>query len=104
MYDVATWKEVVRQPLEGAWLSRVVFTPDGRNLVGISDAEANVVVVDTETWGQSAVLSGHRGNLTDVDVSPDGRLIASSDSTGLVRIWDLSTGEALQGIPLQEQV
>jgi WD40 repeat protein len=39
-----------------------------------------------------------------VDVSPDGRLIASRDSTGLIRIWDLSTGEALQGIPLQEQV
>jgi WD40 repeat protein len=50
----------------------------------------------------SAVLSGHRGNLTDVDVSPDGCLIASSDSTGLVRIWNLSTGEALQGI--QEHV
>ena len=35
---------------------------------------------------------------------PDGRLIASRDSTGVIRIWDLSTGEALQGIPLQEQV
>jgi WD40 repeat protein len=81
-----------------------VFAPDGRNLVGISETEANVVVVDTETWEQSAVLSGHRGNLKDVDVSPDSRLIASSDSTGLVRIWDLSTGEALQGIPLQQQV
>jgi WD40 repeat protein len=104
VYDVATWKEVVRQPLEGAWLRVVVFTPDGRNLVGISDEAANVVIVDTETWEQSAVLTGHRGNLKDVDVSPDGHLIASSDSTGLVRIWNLSTGEALQGIPLQEQV
>ena len=103
VYDVATWKEVVRQPLEGAWLRNLVFTPDGRNLVGASDAEANVVVVDTETWEQSAVLSGHRGTAKDVDVSPDSRLIASSDSTGLVRIWDLSTGEALQGIPLQER-
>jgi DNA-binding SARP family transcriptional activator/WD40 repeat protein len=104
VYDVATWKEVVRQPLEGAWFRVLVFAPDGRNLVGISETEANVVVVDTETWEQSAVLSGHRGNLKDVDVSPDSRLIASSDSTGLVRIWDLSTGEALQGIPLQQQV
>ena len=104
VYDVATWKEVVRQPLEGAWLRNLVFAPDGRNLVGASDAEANVVVVDTETWEQSAVLSGHRGTAKDLDVSPDSRLIASSDSTGLVRIWDLSTGEALQGIPLQEEV
>jgi WD40 repeat protein len=103
VYDVATWKEVVRQPLEEAWLSTLVFTPDGRNLVGASEG-GNVVVVDTETWEQSAVLSGHRGKIKDVDVSPNGRLIASSDSTGLVRIWDLSTGEALQGIPLQEQV
>ena len=104
VYDVATWKEVVRQPLEGAWLRNLVFSPDGRNLVGASDAEANVVVVDTETWEQSAVLSGHRGTARDVDVSPDSRLIASSDSTGLVRIWNLSTGEALQGIPLKNEV
>jgi WD40 repeat protein len=104
VYDVATWRETVRQPLEEAWLSKVVFTPDGRHLVGISDAEANVVVIDTETWEQSAVLTGHRGNLKDVDVSPDGRLIASSDSTGLVRIWDASTGEALQGIPFEQAV
>ena len=89
VYDVATWKEVVRQPLEGAWLRNLVFSPDGRNLVGASDAEANVVVVDTETWEQSAVLTGHRGTAKDVDVSPDSRLIASSDSTGLVRIWNL---------------
>jgi WD40 repeat protein/DNA-binding SARP family transcriptional activator len=102
VYDVATWKEVVRRPLEVAWLRVVVFSPDGRNLVGISDAE--VVVFDTETWEQPALLSGHRGNLKDVDVSPDSRLIASSDSNGLVRIWDLSTREALQGIPLQQQV
>jgi WD40 repeat protein len=104
VYDVATWKEVVRQPLEDAWLSKIVFTPDGRNLVGISWAGGNVVVVDTETWEQSTVLSGHRGDLKDVDVSLDGRLLASSDSTGLVRIWNLSTGEALQGIPLREPV
>jgi WD40 repeat protein len=102
VYDVATWKEVVRQPLEVPWLRVIVFTADGRNLVGISDAE--VVVFDTETWRQPAVLTGHRGNPKDVDVSPDSRLIASSDSTGLVRIWDVSTGEALQGIPLQQQV
>jgi serine/threonine protein kinase/DNA-binding SARP family transcriptional activator/WD40 repeat protein len=104
VYEVVTWKEVVRRPLEEAWLSKVVFTPDGRNLIGISDAEASVVVVDTATWEQSAVLTGHRGNLRDVDVSPDGRLIASSDSTGLVRIWEVSTGEALQGIPFEQTV
>jgi WD40 repeat protein len=103
VYEVGTWKEVVRQRLpEGAWLSNVVFTPDGRNLVGASDA-GYVVVIDTETWEQSAVLSGHRGDLKGVRVSPDGRLIVSRDSTGLVRIWDLSTREALQGIPLQGQ-
>ena len=27
VYDVATWKEVVRQPLEGAWLRNLVFSP-----------------------------------------------------------------------------
>jgi WD40 repeat protein len=102
VYDVATWKEVVRQPQE-AWLGTLVFSPDGRNLVGGSE-DGNIVVIDTETWEQSAVLSGHRGKIKDVDVSPDGRLIASADSTGLVRIWNLSTGEALQGIPLSEQV
>ena len=80
-----------------------VWNATSGELLHNSDAGGNVVVVDTETWEQSAVLSGNGGALKGVRVSANGRLIASRDSTGLVRIWDLSTGEALQGIPLHGQ-
>ena len=104
VYDVATWKEVVRQPLEEAWLGNLVFTPDGRNLVGTSERTGTSSSSTRRPGSNRQSCPVIAARLKDVDVSPDGRLIASSDSTGLVRIWNLSTGEALQGIPLQEQV
>jgi WD40 repeat protein len=70
-------------------------------LVGGS-ATAKVVVFDTATWKQTSSLVGHEGVIKDLEISPDGTKIASSDAFGLVRIWDLKTGEPLQAIPIGE--
>jgi WD40 repeat protein/DNA-binding SARP family transcriptional activator len=100
VFDTGTWQELERRSLEEGFLEQLVFTPDGRYLVGGSGA-SRIVVLDTETWRPTASLAGHQGVVKDVAISPDGNLIASSDSYGLVRIWSLATGEPLQGIPFQ---
>ncbi len=38
-------------------------------------------------------LKGHKGAVLSVAVSPDGKWFASASNEGLVKIWDLSTGE-----------
>jgi len=103
VFDTGTWQELERRSLEEGFLQQLVFTPDGRYVVGGSGA-SRIVVLDTETWRAADSLPGHQGVVKDVAISPDGSLIASSDSYGLVRIWSLPTGEPLQGIPFQRVI
>jgi WD40 repeat protein len=60
-------------------------SPDGR-LKAVIDG-VNIKIVDASTGRLLHTLSGHRGTVTDVAFSPDGRLLASGDSDGLVIIW-----------------
>ena len=39
-----------------------------------------------------AVLRGHRGPVTDVRVSPDGRLVITTSRDNDARVWDAETG------------
>jgi WD40 repeat protein len=41
------------------------------------------------------VLSGHKGRLTDLAYSPDGRLIVTASDDGTARVWNAHTGTAL---------
>ncbi|MFN0057798.1 MAG: protein kinase domain-containing protein [Planctomycetota bacterium] len=40
-------------------------------------------------------MPGESGNVFCVDISPDGRRLVSGGSDGIVRLWDLESGEAL---------
>ena len=45
---------------------------------------------------RSKILIGHQAPILAADASPDGQVIASSDRSGAVKIWDLPTGRELQ--------
>ena len=44
---------------------------------------------------QLAVLEGHTGGVWGVELSADGRLLASGSFDGTVRLWDTSSGAHL---------
>ena len=81
------------------------FSPDGRRLLtGFLQPKAlnSAAVWDGKTGKQIAMLEGaHRGNLTAVAVSPDGKIGLTGDEEGWIRAWDLDTGVELLELPIK---
>jgi eukaryotic-like serine/threonine-protein kinase len=52
-------------------------------------------VWDATGTGPSRDLQGHKGRVTSVAVSPDGRRFATTSEDRTLRIWDAETGQSL---------
>ena len=100
-YDTASWKPLVRRPFVG--LLPVRFTPDGRYVIGGTEAN-RIIIVDARTWKTTASLAGQQGAIKNLRISPDGTKIAAADFSGLVRIWDLRSGKPLQDLPFDTPI
>ncbi len=77
-------------PLDGA----VCFTiaPDGTVLHGRHDRLEFLKAAENTIQRE---LSGHRGNVQCIAISPNGKLAASASQVGPIYLWNLETGEQL---------
>ncbi|MET7768378.1 hypothetical protein [Nocardia sp. NPDC005366] len=67
------------------------ITPDGNNLLTLSADALQAWDISQRTIGKVAEpVATHGPNLTSVDISPDGRWIATSSSDSSVQLWDFS--------------
>ncbi|WP_299488152.1 AAA-like domain-containing protein [Acaryochloris sp. IP29b_bin.137] len=84
----------------------IQFTPDGEWLA--SAGEDGIIQLwklclnsgctftdDTHTLALSNTLEGHRGWIWSLDVSPEGKVLASAGEDGIIRFWDLENLNAL---------
>jgi WD40 repeat protein len=53
----------------------------------------------TRDAGLRGILTGHRGEISDVAFSEDHRLIATASSDGTARLWDATTGAVRASLP-----
>ncbi len=97
IWDVEN-KSIVAQTTEqkGAW--KCSYYPDGKRLAVSSSSQANpiVAVYNTENAAEIFSLKGHLKRVRAVDVSPDGKIIATGSQDGTVRIWNAETGAELK--------
>ncbi|MGA7317211.1 MAG: TIR domain-containing protein [Silvibacterium sp.] len=70
-------------------INRVVFTPDGRNLITASD-DHTARVWETRSGRLLAQLVGHGGPVRDAVVSSDGKYLATASADGTARIWQIN--------------
>ena len=102
---IRLWNVISRkpfgEPLHGhtSFVYDVAFSPDGKTLVS-SGADDRLRVWDIVTRQPlSNPINAHK--VYHMALSPDGKVLASSDQQGgLIRLWDVSSGQAL-GEPLK---
>ena len=82
----------------------VTFSTQGDMVasVGFRQPTNNVLVWDVPTATLRHTLQGPR-NLTGVDFSPDGQRLATTGYTGVVTLWDMTTGVDVLTLKLPDQ-
>jgi WD40 repeat protein len=72
------------------------FSEDGRWLI-YGDRAGRVWTFDTRTWKPRGRPLLALAPLLDADLSPDGRLLATTYMDGTARLWDVASGRAIGG-------
>jgi WD40 repeat protein len=80
----------------------VVVTPDGQRVV---TAMGNAIsITDAQTQKELVRILGHKGPVTALGVSPDGKILASGSSDKSIALWDLPTGKQILNIAVKATV
>ncbi len=75
-----------------AWSPAGVFVTEGPEGTGIVD------IRDAETADSVRSFKAHDGDVTDVDLSPDGSKLATTGTDGKLKVWQPSTGQLLASV------
>ncbi|HSM17993.1 MAG TPA: WD40 repeat domain-containing protein, partial [Gemmatimonadales bacterium] len=85
----AEWTNLPAQVrAEGA----LAYAGDGSSVIA-SSGDGSVTVWDATNYAETLVTHQHDGPVISIDISPDGRWVASGGEDGVVRVWDRYTGQ-----------
>lgn len=94
LWDAATGKPLTTlhlpdNPKGTPSIKSLAFLPDGGKLV--AGCEWQIFIWDVNTGQIAATLSGHTNRIEAIALSRDGRLLASIDNDGGIKLWQMST-------------
>lgn len=73
------------------WVNGIRYSPDGKRIYACSgsfmDKDYTVRVWDTETGACLGTMTGHRDQVDAMDISPNGKWIATASMDGTVKLW-----------------
>ena len=95
--DVASQKQLCQLDLgkyddDFCWTSIVRFSPDGK-LVAVATSTNIIRLCDVQTGERVDTFVGHEDDIQGLAFHPGGRLLASSDMAGVIRVWSLKSAD-----------
>jgi WD40 repeat protein len=104
----ARGKEEPTVVIESGWINALAFAPDGQAVVS-GGQDGMLRAWDTSDGKKLREWKGHRGQVTGVAFTPDGKTLAScggyfANESGTVQLWEWPTGKErarLKGLPEQ---
>lgn len=87
---------------QGSLIHQIAYSPDGKSIYTLAPEEPGVLVWDANTGRVQQRLAA--GTVWSVAVSPDGRLIATGENYGNLRVWDADTGREVVDFSLPVKV
>ncbi len=87
LWDARTGKAAGSLEGHDNWVSDLVFTPDGKQLIS-SSADQTIRLWDWSTLKLAGVLRGHLDEVAGLSLAPDGRTLASRCKDGSIYLWD----------------
>ncbi len=96
IWNAETGAVIQTEEQKGAW--KVSFFPDGKRFAVASSSSSNPIVkiYETATAKEILTLKGHTKRVRALDVSPDGKTIATGSQDGNIIIWNAETGAELK--------
>jgi WD40 repeat protein len=92
IWDAATGRSIRSLPEQTGSLTRLAWGRAGRLAAANEDGTVNLW--DPASGKKLLALRGHKGEVSAVAFSPDGKRLASAGTDGTVRLWDAVSGEA----------
>ena len=82
---------IIPRDVNTSGINDVQYFPDGTRLAIASST--GISIYDVNTDKVHATLTTDMTDAHNVSFSPNGQILASGDEDGLIRLWDVSTGE-----------
>ncbi len=105
LWDAPTGTELQRFR-DQTIVSAVVLAADGQHVITLSgDGEGNTARIwTTQPKYERPIFTGHQGIISGVAFSPEGQLLATADSAGEIRLWDVLSGQEIRKINSEDTV
>ncbi len=93
LWEVATGKLLSKVEVKNDAIMQMLFTPDGKTLAVRYQGDV-IDLVDVAGDKKLRELKGHAGKVATMDLSPDGKTLASGSwKDPHIRLWDIATGK-----------